>query len=80
MGNYRETEVEHVVHENMEDGSSMLRFPLVIADSEQDMPGIKPGPLQLQEVRQYVGPEILGYLQLLSSVASDQNTDPKVTG
>ena len=32
-------------HENMVDGSSMIGFPLVIADSEQDMPGIKPGPL-----------------------------------
>ena len=26
-------------------GSSMLGFPLVIAVSEQDMPGIEPGPL-----------------------------------
>ena len=26
-------------------GSSMIGFPFVIADSEQDMPGIKPGPL-----------------------------------
>ena len=32
---------EHVVY----DGSSMNGFPLGIADSEQDMPGIKPGPL-----------------------------------
>ena len=41
-------------------GSSMIRFPLVIAVSERDMPGIKPGPIgwhtsvltnELQEVR-----------------------------
>jgi hypothetical protein len=36
---------KHVVHENAENGSSMVRFPLVIADSEHYMPGIKPGPL-----------------------------------
>ena len=36
----------HVVHENMVDGSSVLRVsPLVIAVSERDMPGIEPGPL-----------------------------------
>ena len=29
----------------MVDGSIMIGFPLVIADSEQDMPGIEPGPL-----------------------------------
>ena len=34
----------NVVHEYEVDGSSMIGFPLVIADSEQDMPGIKPGP------------------------------------
>ena len=28
-------------------GSSMIGFPLVIADSEQDMQGIEPGPLVL---------------------------------
>jgi hypothetical protein len=27
------------------DGSSMIGFLLVIADTEQDMPGIEPGPL-----------------------------------
>ena len=32
-----------VVLVDVEDGSSMIKFPLVIADSEQDMPGIKPG-------------------------------------
>ena len=51
---------EHVVHRNMVDGSSMIGFPLVITDSEQDMPGIEPWPLgwqtgalttKLQEVR-----------------------------
>ena len=35
----------YVVHENVVDGSSMIRFPLVIAVSERDLPGIKPGPL-----------------------------------
>ena len=44
----------------MVDGSSMIGFPLVIAGSERDMPGIEPGPLgwqtstlttELQEVR-----------------------------
>ena len=30
----------HVVHESMVCGSIMIGFPLVIADSEQDMPGI----------------------------------------
>jgi hypothetical protein len=43
------------------DASSMVRFPLVIADSKQDMPGIKHGPIdwhkstlttEMQEVRQ----------------------------
>ena len=29
----------------MVDGSSMIGFPLVIADSERDIPGIEPGPL-----------------------------------
>ena len=33
-----------VVHENVVGGSSMIWFPLVIAVSEQDMPGIEPGP------------------------------------
>ena len=27
------------------DGSSMIGSPIVIADSERDMPGIEPGPL-----------------------------------
>ena len=37
---------KHVVHENVVGGSSVLRvFPLVIAVSERDMPGIEPGPL-----------------------------------
>ena len=29
----------------MVDGSSIIGFPLVIADSEEDMQGIEPGPL-----------------------------------
>ena len=36
---------EHVVHKNVEGGSNMIGFPLVIAVSELDMPEIKPGPL-----------------------------------
>ena len=36
---------KHVVYENVLDGSSMVGFPLVIADSLQDIPGIEPGPL-----------------------------------
>ena len=35
----------HVVHKNMVDGCSMVGFPLVIVDSELDIPGTKPGPL-----------------------------------
>ena len=53
--------MDNVVHENVVGGSSMIGFPLVIAFSERDMPGIEPGPLgwhtstltnELQEVRQ----------------------------
>ena len=53
---------KHVVHENVVGGRSMIRFPLVIAVSKRDMPGIKPWPLgwhtsaltnELQEVRLY---------------------------
>ena len=53
----------------------MVGFPLVIAVSERDMPGIEPGPLgwhtsaltnELQEVRQYVGPEIPGCLPTIA--------------
>ena len=52
----------HEVHENVVGGSSIIwGFPLVIGDSERDMPGIEPGPpgwytsaisTGLQEVRQ----------------------------
>ena len=35
----------HLVHENVVGGNSMIRFRLVIAVSERDMPGIEPGPL-----------------------------------
>ena len=54
------TDPMHVVHKNVVFGSSMIGFPLVIADSKQEMPGIQPGPLgwhtrnlstKLQEVR-----------------------------
>ena len=51
----------HVVHRQMVDDSIMIcMFLIVIAKSEQDMPGIKPGPLgshisalttELQELR-----------------------------
>ena len=34
---------EHVVHKNVVGGSSMIGFPLGIAVSEWDMPGIEPG-------------------------------------
>ena len=40
-----EVENKHVLHANVVGGSSMIRFPLGIAVSEQDMPGIEPGPL-----------------------------------
>ena len=35
----------HVVHKNVVGGTSMIGSPLVIAVSEQDMPGIKLGLL-----------------------------------
>ena len=35
---------KHLVHENMVGGSSMIVFPLVIAVSERDLPGIETGP------------------------------------
>ena len=38
----------YVVHENVVGGSSMIGFPLVIAVSERDMPGIELGPLGWQ--------------------------------
>ena len=34
-----------LVHKNAVDGSSMLGVPLVIADSERDMPELEPEPL-----------------------------------
>ena len=58
----------------MLDSSSMVGFPLVIANFEQDMPGNEPGSLgwhtsaqitDLQELSQSDGPEILRCLQLL---------------
>ena len=56
----------HVVHKNVLDGSSMIKFPLVLAVSELDMPGIEPGHItaltnELQEVinipEQLLGPD-----------------------
>ena len=35
---------KHVVQENVVGGSSVIGLTLVVADSKQDMPGIKPGP------------------------------------
>ena len=52
-----------MVHRNVVDGSNIIGFPIVIADSEQDMPGNEPGLLgwhksalttELQEVRQLI--------------------------
>ena len=61
---------KHVVHENVEDGCSMIGLPLVIA--EQNMPGTEHGPLgwhtraltkELQEVRKFASlePPLLYY-------------------
>ena len=38
---------KHLVDKSLVGGSSMIRFPLVIADSKRDMPGIEPGHLPL---------------------------------
>ena len=37
-------DIMHVVLENMLGGNSKIGFPLVIANSERDIPGIEPGP------------------------------------
>jgi hypothetical protein len=43
---------KHVVHKNLIGGNSIIWvFPLVIADSEQDMPGIKPWATRLVHQR-----------------------------
>ena len=42
---HRSVVLKHVVHKNVVGGSSMIEFPLVIAVSKRDMPGIEPGPL-----------------------------------
>ena len=39
----------------MVDGSSMIGFPLIIADIERDMPGSKPGPLGLHSYTDHKG-------------------------
>ena len=36
--------VKHVVHTTVVNGSSMIGFTIVIAESERDMPGIEPVP------------------------------------
>ena len=80
---------KHVVHKNMVVGSSMIGFPLEIAISEQDMPGIERGPLgwhtsaltnELQEIHNKLARKFQGASNYCPSVASDQNTDPKVAG
>ena len=40
-----------VVHENVVYGSSKIGFLLVIADSERDMPGIKPKMVSIESDR-----------------------------
>ena len=46
----------NVVNENVVGGCSVLRvFPLVIAVSEQDMPGIKTGPLGCYNINLTMG-------------------------
>ena len=80
---------KHVVHEKAVDGSSMIRFPLVIADSERDMPEIEPGPLgwytsTLTLVYKKSGNKLArkfrGACNYCPSVAPDQNIDLKVAG
>ena len=39
---------KRVVQENVVGGTSIIGFPLVIAVSEQDIPGIEPGKLRWQ--------------------------------
>ena len=65
----------------------LIRFPFLRADSERDMPGIKPGPLrwhtsalttELHEVREQVGPKFWGASNYCPSVAFNQNTKPNV--
>ena len=36
----------HVVYGDMADVRNMIGFPLVIADYDQDLPGIEPVPIQ----------------------------------
>ena len=40
--------IKHIVQRNVVDGSTMIGFPHVKADSELLMPGIEPGPLVSQ--------------------------------
>ena len=44
----------NVVHRNVVDSSSKIGFPLVIANSKRDMPGIKPGKLGWQTSAQTI--------------------------
>ena len=41
---HNEMVIKNEIHKNVVGGSSMIGFPIVIAVSERDMPGIKPGP------------------------------------
>ena len=80
---------KHVVHENVVGGRSMIRFPLVIAVSERDMPGIEPGPQgwytsAFTTGHKKWGNKLAQKFRVTSnycpSVASNQDTDPKVAG
>ena len=50
--------IKHVVHKNVVGGSSIIwGFPLVIADSEQDIRGIEPWPLDWYTRALNTGPQ-----------------------
>ena len=57
---------KQIVHKIVSDDNSMVRFPLVLADSERNMPGSKPRPLgwhtsALTNERQEVRQLLIGY-------------------
>ena len=71
----------------MVDGSIMVGFPIVIADSERDMTGIEPGPLgwhssaltnELQELWQKLALKLWGVSNYCFYVASDQQNQPNL--
>ena len=50
------TYYKHVKYRNVVDGSSMIGFPIVIADPDREMPGIELGPLaDLQLILTFLG-------------------------